>query len=70
MVKVAVNPGACIGAGQCEVIAEDTFLLDEETVVAGVVGEGMLPRGQAQDAVNACPGGAISIVRTEHDEGS
>ena len=29
MVKMAVNQDVCIGAGQCEMLAEDTFLVDD-----------------------------------------
>lgn len=62
MVGVAVNSEVCIGAGQCEMLEEDTFYVDEDTVIAGVVGSGTLPRDRALRVVETCPSGAISIV--------
>lgn len=68
MVKVAVDQDVCIGAGQCEVLEEETFLIDDETVIADVIGTGVLPRDRAQAAADACPSGAIFIVETALDE--
>lgn len=62
LVKMAVDQNVCIGSGQCEMLAEDTFLIDDDTVIAGVLGDGMLAADLAQQCVDACPSQAISIV--------
>lgn len=62
MVRMQVNEETCIGAGQCEMLEEDTFYVDDDTVIAGVIGTGMLPRDRAQKVVDTCPSRAISIV--------
>lgn len=69
LVGVAVDDEVCIGAGQCEMLEEQTFLVDEDTVIAGVVGTGMLPRERAERVVDTCPSGAISIVDAAGDDG-
>lgn len=68
VVRVAVDPEVCIGGGQCEMLEEDTFLLDEDTMVSAVVGPGLLPRVRAELVVDRCPGKAISIVSGAGDE--
>lgn len=60
-VHVAVDATKCIGAGQCEMLEEETFLVDDETVVSGVIGSGQLPVGRARRVVETCPVGAIFI---------
>lgn len=62
LVSVAVDRDACIGGGQCEMLEEATFLLDDDTMVASVVGSGRLPRSRAEIVVDRCPGRAISIM--------
>ncbi len=62
MVKLALNQEVCIGSGQCEMLEEETFLIDDETVIAGVIGTGMLPPDRAEHVINTCPTGAISIA--------
>ncbi len=61
LVKMVVNQDVCIGAGQCEMLEEETFLVDDDTVVAGVIGTGLLPMDRAQKVIGACPTQAISI---------
>ena len=61
-VKIAVDQDLCIGAGQCEMLAEDTFFVDDNTVTAQVIGEGLLQIDLAHQCVEACPTRAISIV--------
>ena len=61
-VKVVVNSDVCIGSGQCEMLEEETFLVDDDTVIAGVVGTGLLPPDRAQVVISTCPTGAISIA--------
>ena len=63
LVKVTVNSEVCIGSGQCEMLEEETFLVDDETVIAGVIGTGMLSPDRAERVINTCPTGAISIVQ-------
>jgi len=64
-VAVAVNSEVCIGAGQCEMMEEETFLLDDVTSISGVIGTGRLPLYRAEAIVNTCPSGAITIVTDE-----
>lgn len=61
LVKMAVNQEVCIGAGQCEVLEEETFYIDDDTVIAGVIGTGLLPADRAEKVIAACPTQAISI---------
>ena len=62
LVRVAVDAGACIGGGQCEMLEPEVFLVDNEEAVSAVIGEGMLTRRRAEVVVDRCPGAAISIV--------
>lgn len=65
LVTVRVNDEVCIGAGQCEMFEEDTFYVDDDTVIATVIGTGTLPRDRAEKVVQMCPSSAISIVGGE-----
>lgn len=65
LVKMAVDEDKCIGSGQCEMLAEDTFLVDDDTVIAGVIGDGMLDPELAKACVDTCPTRAISIVSVD-----
>ncbi len=62
LVRVAVDDDLCIGIGQCEMLEEDTFLIDDDTAVSVVIRSGMLPLNRAEKVIDSCPGGAISIV--------
>lgn len=62
LVPVTVNTEACITGGQCEMLEPDTFLVDDGTAVAGVIGAGLLPRSRAEIVIERCPGRAISAV--------
>ena len=62
MVMMAVNQDVCIGSGQCEMLEEETFLVDDDTVIAGVIGTAMLPMDRAQKVIDTCPTQAISIA--------
>jgi len=68
LVKMQVDEDMCIGAGQCEMLEEETFCVDEETVIAGVIGTGMLPMARAEAVMDACPTQAISIVSPDADQ--
>ncbi|MGA9278254.1 ferredoxin [Ilumatobacter sp.] len=67
LVKMAVDSESCIGAGQCEMLAEDVFLISDDEGIAEVLGAGLLDRPTALVAVDRCPGRAISF--TEIDAG-
>ncbi len=60
LVSLVVDDTVCIGSGQCEMLEEATFVVDDETVIAKVLGTGTLPRDRAQRIVDACPSQAIS----------
>ena len=62
LVRLQVNENTCIGSGQCEMLEEETFLIDDDTVIAGVIGTGMLPVERAKKVIDTCPAKAISIV--------
>lgn len=68
MVLVTVDEEKCIGAGQCEMLEEDTFYVDDDTVIAKVIGTGMLERSRANLIVETCPSQAISIVEASAQE--
>ncbi|MEM7274590.1 MAG: ferredoxin [Actinomycetota bacterium] len=61
-VRVTVDQGTCIAGGQCEMLEPDTFLIDDDTAVAGIEGDGWLPRDRAEIVIERCPGRAISII--------
>lgn len=62
LVTMTVNQDVCIGSGQCEMLEEETFLVDDDTVIAGVIGSAMLPLDRAQKVIDTCPTQAISIA--------
>ncbi len=62
LVLVAVDADVCIGGGQCEMLEEAIFVLDDDTMISSVAGSGELPRARAELVVDRCPGRAISIV--------
>ncbi len=65
LVAVAVDADVCIGGGQCEMLEEATFVLDDDTMISSVTGSGKLPRARAELVIDRCPGRAISIVGSE-----
>ena len=59
--KIKVNKEACIGCGACTGVAEDLFELDDNGVSTPKVEEVPADKEQAaNDAVGACPTGAIT----------
>jgi len=62
LVTVTVNAEVCIGSGQCEMLEEETFYVNEDTVIAEITGDGQLPLDRAQRCVDTCPSQAIAIV--------
>lgn len=65
LLKLAVDAQACIAGGQCEMLEPDTFLVDDDTAIASVVGTGLLPPDRAAVVVDRCPAGAISITEAD-----
>jgi len=65
-VRLVVDEARCIGAGQCEMLEEETFIVDDDTVIARVIGTGLLPLDRAERVVDQCPAQAIAI-ETAHD---
>ena len=62
LVQLSVDRDVCIGSGSCEMLEEQTFLLDDDTNIAGVVGDGRLPVDRARIVIDRCPSSAIKIV--------
>jgi ferredoxin len=59
--KVRVDPTKCQGFGRCAELCPEVFILDEWGF-ASAKDEGVVPAGsevKAQEAVDACPEGAI-----------
>lgn len=59
-VRVTVDADKCIGSGMCEMLEEATFLIDEDTNLAGVIGDALLPPDRAAIVIDRCPASAIS----------
>ncbi len=67
LVKLKVDTEACIAGGQCEMIEPDTFLVDDDTAIASVIGTGSLPVDRAAEVIDRCPAQAISIVNSDSE---
>ena len=61
-VAMGVHQEKCIGAGQCEMLEEETFIVDDDTVIAQVIGTGSLQRARAEVVVERCPTQALSLI--------
>lgn len=61
LVTMVVDDSRCIGGGQCELLAEQVFQVDDETGVATVLAPGLLARATALELLDRCPSGAISL---------
>jgi len=59
---LVVDADKCIGSGMCEMLEEAVFLIDEDTNIAGVLGDGALPSGRAAVVIDRCPASAISVL--------
>jgi len=68
LVVVTVAQDRCIGSGSCEMLEEQTFELDDDTNIAGVVGDASLPRERALIVIDRCPSSAISIAPSPVDD--
>jgi ferredoxin len=62
LAKLVVDADKCIGSGMCEMLEEETFLIDEDTNIAQVTGEGSLTAERAATVIDRCPASAISIA--------
>lgn len=64
---ISIDSGKCMGHGRCYAVAEDLLSDDDEGFVAERGNCWELPAdlvGQAQDAADACPEGAILVTET------
>ncbi len=61
LVELTVDADACIGSGQCELLAPEIFEVDGDTGMASVIGDGRLPRAKALDLADRCPSRAINL---------
>lgn len=64
--KLKVNQEACIGCGACVATAEELFAINEDGLSKAKVE--VVPedkKAQADEAINACPTGAISLGEDE-----
>ncbi len=59
-VRMAVDDSRCIGGGQCELLADHVFEVDDDSGIAAVLEPGLLARASALELVDRCPSGAIS----------
>lgn len=59
MIRLRVDQDKCIGSGICEMLEEATFLIDEDTNISGVQGQGSLPADRAAKVIDECPASAI-----------
>jgi ferredoxin len=59
---VSVDPGRCVGSGDCALAAPDSFEVDEDAALARVLpgADGADPAA-LQRAAYSCPTGAISL---------
>ena len=69
VVAMAVDAERCIGGGQCELLADEVFLVDDDTAVASVLTPGLLDRARALEIVDRCPSGAVSFTEPGGDPG-
>ena len=61
-VRLAVDQELCIGSGSCELLEEAVFLVDDDSGIAAIIGDGTLSLVRAQVVIDRCPASAISIV--------
>lgn len=61
-VVLVVDADRCIGSGMCEMLEESIFLIDEDTNIAGVLGDGSLAADRATAVIDRCPASAIAVI--------
>ncbi|ODU05824.1 MAG: hypothetical protein ABS81_06480 [Pseudonocardia sp. SCN 72-86] len=64
--KVEVGAG-CVGSGECELVASDVFVVEDDMRAHVVLDDAELSRfnGVIQEAVRACPTAALRVVGDE-----
>ena len=62
LTRLTLDVEACIGVGQCELLAPDTFELDDDEGTARIVGDPAIERALAEQVVDKCPSRAIQIA--------
>lgn len=65
---MVIDDTRCIGAGQCEMLAPDHFRVDDDSALAAWVGEGSLPRTEAETLIDRCPSGALSVIENTDED--
>ncbi len=60
---IEFNVELCIGVGNCELLHSTQFAIDEETGIAELTGDGVMSIPDAEQLVDRCPSGALSIRR-------
>ena len=61
-VVVVLNAEVCIGVGNCELLQPAHFRIDDDTAVAEMIGDGAMSPKAADELVDRCPSGALSIA--------
>ncbi len=61
-VKVNLNTEACICVGNCELLQPEHFRIDDDDDVAVLIGDGEMSAEAAEEVVDRCPSGALSIA--------
>jgi ferredoxin len=63
--RISVTQDACVGAGQCALVAPELFDQDDEGIVIALTLE--VPEGQeaqARKAASLCPARAIQLIES------
>ncbi|WP_275460913.1 ferredoxin [Streptomyces noursei] len=60
--RITVDTGRCVGAGQCVLTAPDLFDQDDDGLVTVLDPTAGPSAGAAREAAALCPSGAISVA--------
>ncbi|AKA08008.1 MULTISPECIES: ferredoxin [Streptomyces] len=60
--RITVDTGRCVGAGQCVLTAPDLFDQDDDGLVTVLDPTAGASAGAAREAAALCPSGAISVA--------
>ncbi|MER7988813.1 ferredoxin [Streptomyces noursei] len=60
--RITVDTGRCVGAGQCVLTAPDLFDQDDDGLVTVLDPAAGAPAVAAREAAVLCPSGAISVA--------
>jgi ferredoxin len=70
-VRIIVDPDLCIGSTECNRLAPEAFLLDEELGVSvPLPGAELADLDRLHDAEAGCPTGAITITAANESTGA